>query len=55
MPDLSESPLDTFPHDELLAKLDTFTNLRAVRDGTSSTGRALEAGPFPGRGTVPTW
>jgi WD40 repeat protein len=55
MPDLSKPPLHTLPHDELIAKLKTLTNLRVVRDETSSTGWKLEVGPFPGWETVPTW
>jgi WD40 repeat protein len=55
MPDVSKPPLHTLPHDELLAKLDTFTNLRAVRDEASATGWSLEIGPFPGWETVPEW
>jgi WD40 repeat protein len=55
MPDVSKPPLHTLPHDELLAKLDTFTNLRAVRDVGSATGWSLEIGPFPGWETVPEW
>jgi WD40 repeat protein len=55
MPDVSKPPLHTLHHDELLAKLDTFTNLRAVRDETSATGWSLEIGPFPGWETVPEW
>jgi hypothetical protein len=35
-------------HHELIAKLDSFTNLRAVRDEESATGWTLEIGPFPG-------
>ncbi len=55
MPDLSKPPLHTLPHDELIAKLKTLTNLRVVRDETSSTGWKIEVGPFPGWETVPTW
>jgi hypothetical protein len=55
MPDLSKPPLHTLPHDELLAKLHSLTNLRAVRDEDSSTGWKVEVGPFPGWETVPTW
>jgi len=55
MPDLSKPPLHTLPHDELIAKLKTLTNLRVVRDEESSTGWKLEVGPFPGWETVPTW
>jgi len=55
MPDLSKPPFHTLPHDELLAKLKTLTNLRAVRDEKSPTGWKIEVGPFPGWETVPTW
>jgi WD40 repeat protein len=55
MPDLSKPPLHTLPHDELLAKLRSFTNLRAVRDPESSTGWRVEIGPFPGWRELPTW
>jgi WD40 repeat protein len=55
MPDLSKPPLHTLPHDELLAKLKSLTNLRAVRDPKSSTGWTIELGPFPGWKDVPTW
>jgi WD40 repeat protein len=55
MPDLSKPPLHTLPHDELLAKLHSLTNLRAVRDPNSSTGWTIELDPFPGWRNVPTW
>jgi len=55
MPDLSKPPLHTLPHDELIAKLHSLTNLRVVRDEESSTGWKVEIGPFPGWETVPTW
>ena len=55
MPDLSKPPLHTLPHDELVAKLKSLTNLRAVRDPTSATGWKIELGPFPGWKHVPTW
>ncbi|PWB75214.1 MAG: hypothetical protein C3F15_06440, partial [Holophagae bacterium] len=55
MPDLTKPPLHTLPHDELLAKLKSLTNLRAVPDETSGTGWRLEVGPFPGWATVPEW
>jgi len=47
MPDLSKPPLHTLPYDELLAKLQSLTNLRAVRDPSSDTGWKVEIGPFP--------
>ena len=55
MPDISKPPLHTLPHEELIAKLKTLTNLRVVRDEESTTGWKLEIGPFPGWETVPTW
>jgi WD40 repeat protein len=55
MPDLSKPPLHTLSHDELIAKLKTLTNLRAVRDETSATGWTIEIGPFPGWKTIPEW
>ena len=55
MPDLSKPPFHTLPHGELLAKLHSLTNLRAVRDSASSTGWTIETGPFPGWRDVPTW
>jgi len=55
MPDLAKPPLHTLPHDELIAKLKTLTNLRVVRDDSASTGWKIEVGPFPGWETVPTW
>jgi len=55
MPDLSKPPLHTLPHDELLAKLHSLTNLRAVREPASDTGWKIELGPFPGWRDVPTW
>jgi WD40 repeat protein len=55
MPDLTKPPLHTLPHDELLAKLKSLTNLRAVRDPSSDTGWKIEIGPFPGWANVPEW
>ena len=55
MPDLTKPPLHTLPREELIAKLKTLTNLRAVRDEESTTGWTIEVGPFPGWEMVPTW
>jgi hypothetical protein len=55
MPELDKPPLHTLPHDDLIAKLHTLTNLRAVRDETSATGWTIEVGPFPGWKNVPEW
>jgi WD40 repeat protein len=38
MPDLSKPPLHTLPHGELVAKLKSLTNLRAVRSPSSDAG-----------------
>ncbi len=53
MPDLRRPPLHTLPHDALLGHLRSWTNVRAVPDGTS-TGWRIEAGPFPGWKTLPS-
>jgi WD40 repeat protein len=55
VPDLSKPPLHSLPHAELLAALDTLTNLKLVSDDESSTGYSFEIGPFPGWAEVPTW
>jgi WD40 repeat protein len=55
MPDMTKPPLHTLPHDELMARLDTLTNLRVVPDPSSATGWKLDVGPFPGWKDVPTW
>jgi hypothetical protein len=55
MPGLDKRSLPTLPHDELIAKLKSLTNLRAVRDPESATGWKIEVGPFPGWATVPEW
>ncbi len=55
MPDLSKPPLHTLPHAELIAKLKSLGNLRAVRDAASAAGWKIELGPFPGWKNTPTW
>jgi WD40 repeat protein len=55
MPDLSKPPPHTWPRDQLLAKLRSLTNLRAVRDPSADTGWRIQVGPFPGWKDVPTW
>jgi len=55
MPDVSRPPLHTLPHDVLIAKLKTITNLRAVRDSETAAGWKIEVDPFPGWETVPAW
>jgi len=55
LPDLSQPPLHTLPHEKLIAKLRSLTNLRAVRDPSSPTGWKIDVGPFPGWKDVPPW
>jgi len=55
MPDLSKPPLHTLPHDELIAKLKSLTNLRAVPDPAAENGWKIELDKFPGWKEVPTW
>ena len=55
MPEVSKPPHHALPHDELIAKLKTLTNLRVVRDEESATGWTLTHDPFHGWETVPTW
>jgi WD40 repeat protein len=55
MPDLSKPPLHTLPHDELVAKLRSLTNLRVVPDTSATEGWRLEVGPFPGWKKAPEW
>jgi WD40 repeat protein/DNA-binding winged helix-turn-helix (wHTH) protein len=55
MPDLDATPFHTLPRDELIAKLETLTNLRAVRDEEAASGWKIDIGPFPGWETVPSW
>ncbi|UCF38436.1 MAG: WD40 repeat domain-containing protein, partial [Acidobacteriota bacterium] len=55
MPDLSKPPLHTLPHDALIAKLKSLTNLRAVPDPEAENGWKIEVGPFPGWKNVPSW
>jgi WD40 repeat protein len=55
MPDVSEPPLHTVPHDELLAKLRSLTNVRVVEDEESATGWTVDFEPFPGWEVLPEW
>ena len=55
LPDFSKPPLHALPLAELLAKLDTHTNVRIVRDEHSATGWKLDIGPFPGWAEAPEW
>jgi DNA-binding winged helix-turn-helix (wHTH) protein/WD40 repeat protein len=55
VPDMSRVPLHALSHEDLMAKLDSFTNLRVVRDEEAPTGWKLEVGPFTGWAEVPEW
>jgi WD40 repeat protein len=55
MPDLDKPPLHTLPHAELIARLKSLTNLRAVRDVKAAGGWKVEDGPFPGWKDLPSW
>jgi WD40 repeat protein len=57
MPDLSEPPFHTLPHDELMTTLEALTNLRAVPDERAPTGYRIEADPnaYHGWQSGPEW
>lgn len=56
MPDISVTPLQALPYDELLAKLRALTNVRIVEDPDAPEGWSLTFEPFPGwKVTPPTW
>jgi WD40 repeat protein len=55
MPDLEQPPLHALPHDELITKLRSLTNLRVVRDPESPEGWKVKLDRFPGWKDVPTW
>ena len=55
VPDVTKTPPHKRSHEEFLATLRSWTNVRAVPDAKSSTGWKLETGPFPGWQNVPKW
>jgi len=55
MPGLDEPPLHTWPHDELIAKLRSLTNIRVVGDPEFAHGWTVELDPFPGWKEIPAW
>jgi WD40 repeat protein len=55
VPDMTRPPFHTLPHEELKARLRSFTNLEVIEDDASPTGYRTEIGPFPGWEDVPTW
>ena len=52
VPDVSRVPWHKLSYQELLARIRSYTNLRAVAD-ESAIGYALKPGPFPGWATPP--
>jgi WD40 repeat protein len=57
MPDLSRPPLHTLPLEEFIARIESFTNLRAVPDEESPTGYSIRAdyAAYRGWAEVPEW
>jgi len=53
VPDVSKTPPHLRTHEEVLARLRSWTNLRVVPDPQSATGWKLEVGPFPGWAKLP--
>jgi WD40 repeat protein len=48
-------PLHTLPKKDLMQKLRSLTNARAVADEGSATGYCIVYGSFPGFAKVPVW
>jgi WD40 repeat protein len=55
VPDVTRMPFHRRSHEEVLAVLRSWTNLRAVAAAQHHTGWSLEPGPFPGWATLPAW
>jgi len=57
MPDLARPPLHSLPRDEFVARIEAFTNLRAVPDEESNTGYSVEPDDTAYRGwaEIPEW
>jgi WD40 repeat protein len=55
VPDITKTPFHKRSHEEVLATLRSWTNLRVVPDAQAPTGWKLEPGPFPGWKTMPSW
>ncbi len=54
-PDLSRTPFQALPREELRRALHSLTNLRTVEDATAENGYRLQPAAFPGWETVPDW
>jgi WD40 repeat protein len=55
VPDITKPPFHKRSHEEVLATLRSWTNLRVVPDAQAATGWKLEPGPFPGWQRLPAW
>jgi WD40 repeat protein len=55
MPDVTQQPIHTLPHEELLGLMKRLTNFRAVEDPTSATGYSIGYAPFTGWADYPEW
>jgi DNA-binding winged helix-turn-helix (wHTH) protein/WD40 repeat protein len=57
VPDLTEPPLHTLPYEQLMAKLEALTNLRATPDEGRPSGYTVEPdyNAYRGWAEVPTW
>jgi WD40 repeat protein len=55
LPDVTRIPPHRRSHEELLATLRSWTNVRVVPDPESPTGWKLDIGPFPGWAKLPEW
>jgi WD40 repeat protein len=55
VPDVTKTPPHKRSHEEFLATLRSWTNLRAIADAKSPTGWKLEPGSFPGWQKAPRW
>jgi WD40 repeat protein len=55
VPEVTSTPPHRRSHEDFLAMLRSWTNLRVVQDPGSATGYKVEPGPFPGWKTFPTW
>ena len=55
MPDIDKTPLHALPYEELLDRLRSLTNFRAVPDEESAGGYKIDYEPFRGWATFPEW
>jgi len=55
VPDVTKTPFHMRSHEEVMATLRSFTNLRQEADPRSPTGYTGNFGPFPGWAKLPEW